>query len=152
IGKSVSQADLIAIADAISGAYREAGYHLSRAIVPPQDIKSGQLRIRVIEGSITEIALKGTGVDQFGIPQILAPVAAEHPSQLKTLERQLLLVNDRPGVRITDVALQEIGRASGRFRLTVTVETWHIFAAQSVDNLGSPAVGPWEVLSTTAFN
>ena len=38
IGKQVSQADLAAIASAISDAYRAAGFHLSRAIIPPQDI------------------------------------------------------------------------------------------------------------------
>ena len=58
IGKKVSQADLAAIAAAVSDVYRAAGFHLSRAIVPPQDIQGGQLRIRVIEGSITELALK----------------------------------------------------------------------------------------------
>jgi hemolysin activation/secretion protein len=152
IGKSVSQTDLIAIAGAISDIYRLKGYHLSRAIVPPQNLKDGHLRIRVIEGSIAEIVLKGTSAGDFGVRPLLAPVVAEHPSQLKTLERQLLLVNDRPGVRVADVALEEIGKTSGRFRLVVTVETWHIYAAQAVDNLGSPAVGPWEVLSTTAFN
>ena len=60
IGKKVSQADLAAIAAAVSDVYRAAGFHLSRAIVPPQDIQSGQLHVQVIEGSITELALKGT--------------------------------------------------------------------------------------------
>ena len=35
LGKKVSQADLATIATAISDLYREAGYHLSRAIIPP---------------------------------------------------------------------------------------------------------------------
>jgi hemolysin activation/secretion protein len=58
VGKKVSQADLVAIAGAISDLYRAAGFHLSRAIVPPQDIGDGHLRLQVIEGSITEVALK----------------------------------------------------------------------------------------------
>src|SRR5207237_10289471 len=37
IGKRVSQADLGAIAAAVSDVYRAAGFPLSRAIVPPQD-------------------------------------------------------------------------------------------------------------------
>ena len=41
IGKKVSQADLAAIAAAVSDVYRAAGFHLSRAIVPPQDIQGG---------------------------------------------------------------------------------------------------------------
>ena len=90
LGKKVSQADLAAIAQAISDLYREAGFHLSRAIVPPQDIADGRVHIHVIEGSITEIELKGAGAEQFGVRPMLSPVLAEHPSRLATLERQLL--------------------------------------------------------------
>jgi hemolysin activation/secretion protein len=133
IGKTVSQADLTAIAGRISNLYRDAGYHLSRAIVPPQDIKGGHIRIQVIEGRIAEIVLKGTGADQFGVRSLLGAVADEHPSRLKTFERQLLLVNDRPGVSISDSALEEIGDTTGNFRLIVTIDTWRIYTAQSLD-------------------
>src|SRR6267142_1086407 len=67
LGKEVSQADLVAIAGAISDLYRAAGFHLSRAIVPPQDIRDGHLRLQVIEGSITEVALKGEDAERFGV-------------------------------------------------------------------------------------
>lgn len=152
IGKTVSQSDLVAIAGKISNLYRDAGYHLSRAIVPPQDIKDGAILIQVIEGQITDIVLNGKGADQFGLRSLLGAVAQEHPSRLKTLERQLMLANDRPGVRIADTALEEIGEATGNFRLTVTAETWQVYAAQGLDTLGSSAVGPWQAYSTTAFN
>ena len=111
----------------ISDLYRAAGFHLSRAIIPPQDIEDGRVRIQVIEGSITEVALKGDGAEQFGVRPMLEPVLAEHPSRLATLERQLLLINGRPGVRITDSALEEIGGATGRFRLVVYLKTWHVY-------------------------
>jgi len=38
LGKKVSQAELAAIAQAIGDVYRAAGFNLSRAIIPPQDI------------------------------------------------------------------------------------------------------------------
>ena len=50
LGKKVSQADLAAIAAAVGDIYREAGFHLSRAIVPPQDIQNGQLHLQVDRG------------------------------------------------------------------------------------------------------
>jgi hemolysin activation/secretion protein len=140
LGKQVSQADLAAIAGSISDLYRAAGFHLSRAIVP--DIRDGRVHLQVIEGSITEVALKGDGAEQFGVRPLLDPVLAEHPSRLTTLERQLLLINARPGVRIADTALEEIGVATGRFRLVVYLKTWHIYTSFGVDNLGSSAVGP----------
>ena len=152
LGKKVSQADLAAIAGAISDLYRAAGFHLSRAIVPPQDIRDGRVRIQVIEGSVTEVALRGDGAEQFGIRPMLSPLLAECPSRLATLERQLLLVNGRPGVRIVDTAIEEIGGPTGRFRLVVYVKTWHIFTSFGIDNLGSSSVGPWQSYATAAFN
>ena len=152
LGKKVSQADLAAIAGAISDLYREAGFHLSRAIVPPQDIADGRVRIQVIEGAIVRAELKGDGAEQFGVRPMLGPVLAEQPSRLATLERQLFLINGRPGVRITDTALEEIGGATGRFRLTVYLKTWHVFSSFGLDNLGSSSVGPWQTYATGAFN
>jgi hemolysin activation/secretion protein len=152
IGKKVSQADLAAIAVAVSDVYRANGFHLSRAIVPPQDIQGGQLRIQVIEGSITELALKGDGAEQFGVRPMLDVVLTERPSRLATLERQLLLINGRPGVQIEDTAIEEIGTASGDFRLILSLKTWHVFTSFGVDNLGSSSVGPWQSYGTAAFN
>jgi hemolysin activation/secretion protein len=152
IGKKVSQADLAAIATSVSDVYRAAGFHLSRAIVPPQDIQGGELRIRVIEGSITDLTLTGDEAGQFGVRAMLGPVLAEQPSRLSTLERQLLLINGRPGVRIEDTAIEESGSASGHFRLILSVKTWHVFTSVGVDNLGSSSVGPWQSYGTAAFN
>jgi len=152
LGKKVSQADLAMIASAVSDLYRAAGFHLSRAIVPPQDIEGGHVRLQVIEGGITEIAFKGEGAEQFGVRPMLGPVLAEQPSRLTTLERQLLLINGRPGVRITDTELEEIGLSSGRFRLVVHLKTWRIFTSFGIDNLGSSSVGPWQTYAAGAFN
>ena len=152
VRRRVSQVDLAAIAAAISDLYRRQGYHLSRAIVPPQDIAGGRVRVQVIEGRITELSIKGEGAESFGIRAALEPVLAEQPARLDTLERKLLLLNDRPGMHITDTQLEEIGTGSGRFRLIVLVQTWRIYLSSSIDNLGSAAVGPWQSYSTAAFN
>ena len=152
LGKKVSQADLAAIAGAISDLYRATGFHLSRAIVPPQDIADGRIRVQVIEGAIVEAQLKGDGAEQFGVRPMLGPVLAEQPSRLSTLERQLFLINGTPGVRITDTALEEIGGTTGRFRLVVFLKTWHVFSSFGLDNLGSSSVGPWQTYATGAFN
>jgi hemolysin activation/secretion protein len=152
LGKPVSPADLAAMASSISDLYRTAGFHLTRAIIPPQDIQNGLVRIRIIEGSITELVLTGDGAEQFGVRPLLDPVLAERPSRLATLERQLLLINTRPGVRITDSQLEEIGGTTGHFRLFVQLKTWHVYAYVGLDNLGSASIGPWQTYATGAFN
>jgi hemolysin activation/secretion protein len=152
LGKTVSQADLLAIAGGMTDLYRASGYSLSRAIIPPQDIKNGHIRVKVIEGYIVAVTLKGDDVDRYWIRPLLERVVGERPSQLKTLERQLLLANDIPGVQVADTALEEIGRLTGKFRLIVRVNTWRIFAALGVDNQGAAAVGPYEAFATAGFN
>lgn len=152
LGRVVSRADLAAITDDMTRLYREAGYQLSRAIVPPQKIKGGAIMIQVVEGQVARIEVNGGGDDPFGIKPIVAVIKDEAPSRLGTIERQLQLVNDIPGVRIADIVLEEIGSATGRFRLVVNVEAWRVYAAQSVDNFGSSAVGPWQAYSITSLN
>jgi hemolysin activation/secretion protein len=152
LGRKVSQADLAAITGAVGDIYREAGFQLTRAIIPPQDVQNGRIELRVIEGSITEVSLKGDGAERFGARPLLETVLIERPSRLSTVERQLLLINSLPGVRIEDTALEEIGTGSGHFRLIVSLKTWNIFSSVGIDNLGSSSVGPWQSYGTAAFN
>jgi len=152
VGTLVTVADIAAIADAITALYRNAGYHLSRAIVPPQDIRDGRIRITVIEGSIEDVVVRGPGKDLAAVRAMLAPVAAERPAQRKTLERALLNINDLPGFRVADSTLEEIGTASGRFRLLVIVEAWKLYWSQGIDNFGSTSVGPLQAYSSLAVN
>ena len=77
---------------------------------------------------------------------------AARPSRQDVLERQLLLIGARPGVQVTDTALDEIGLATGHFRLIVHVKTWQAYAASGIDNLGSSSVGPWQSYATAAFH
>jgi hemolysin activation/secretion protein len=152
IGRVVSQADLADIAEKISQLYRDAGFHLSRAIVPAQDVSGGHVRIQVIEGRVSDIELKGNRAAQFDVETVLHPIVLESPSRLITFERQLLLANSLPGVRIVDSALEEIGQATGNFRLAVTVETSRGSIMTALDNLGSAPVGRGEAFLTSTLN
>jgi hemolysin activation/secretion protein len=140
LGRTISESELAAIANAVSALYRNAGFHLSRAIIPAQEIKNGHVRIKLIEGSIHTVSVEGSHNPR--IKQLLEPVTAERPSRLGTLERQLLLINDTPGMRVEETGLEEIGLATGNFRLTLRVKAWAIYSAAALDNWGVPAIGP----------
>ena len=109
------------------------------------------MRIHVIEASITEVGLKGDGAEQFGVRPMFDPVLAEHPSRLATLERQLLLINSLPGVRIVDSPW----RKSAEHPVVSawwSVEDLACLRLSGLDNLGSSTVGPWQTYATAAFN
>jgi len=50
IGKEVGLSDILNVADAIEGKYRERGYIISRAYVPPQRVGSGIFNLNDVEG------------------------------------------------------------------------------------------------------
>lgn len=148
----VSQAELEQITSEITQVYRDAGFHLSRAIIPPQDVRRGHLAIQVVEGSIDEIIVDGERANAPAAERMLHPLTAERPSRLASVERRLLLVNDLPGLRVADTALDEIGEASGHFRLVVKITSWKLYQNFALDNYGSSSAGPLEAFSSTAFN
>jgi hemolysin activation/secretion protein len=99
IGKPITLAEAFGIAAAISARYREAGFILSQAVIPPQDIRTvgvGVLRIQVIEGFIDKVTV--TGLPAAKLQPYLDAVQRERPLRLATLERSLLLIGELAGV------------------------------------------------------
>ena len=152
LGRRVSERDLSQIVQRITDRYRQDGYSLSRAVLLPQDIQNGHVRITVLEGRIDDIAIKGDQAGRFGVQRHLEPIRKQQPLKLATLERQLLIVGDTPGVRIVDVNIEEIEPTTGRFKLLVQVETWHVWTGFDLDNHGSREIGPLQAFIGTAFN
>jgi len=57
--KNISLHHIYLIADAITKKYRNAGYILTKAIVPPQEITDGVVRLDIMEGFIDRVRVKG---------------------------------------------------------------------------------------------
>jgi hemolysin activation/secretion protein len=60
-GDCVSIADINAVLRTITNRYIADGYVTSRAVIGPQDLKSGVLEIIVIEGQLNDISSEGVG-------------------------------------------------------------------------------------------
>ena len=54
-GRRASLADLFGIVDLFNDLYREKGFITARAILPPQQVKEGIVRIRLVEGRLGKI-------------------------------------------------------------------------------------------------
>ena len=57
--QEITLADMYKVADAITVKYRNDGYILSRAIVPPQRIRGGIVRLTIVEGFIDQVVIEG---------------------------------------------------------------------------------------------
>nr|WP_047577487.1 POTRA domain-containing protein [Methylobacterium sp. ZNC0032] len=151
LDRELSAQDLAAIAAAITARYREAGFHLSRALIPPQDMSSGTLKVTVVEGVIEQVSVSGADAT-FGLQRLLAPLTEERPSSFASMERQLLLINERPGIKVVDTTLDETSPGSGRFHLGVKTKSWRLYGATAIDNMGSSSSGPWQASGSVAIN
>lgn len=141
LARRVSMEDIAAIAERITARFREEGYFLTRAFVPPQSLATGVVRIRVLEGSIEETEVVGSDHRAAVVGDHLGRIRAERPIRLGTLERSLLLIGDIPGLVVGDARLEELERATGRFKLTVDIERDRFDLFSSIDNRGDPDAG-----------
>jgi hemolysin activation/secretion protein len=145
IGKKVTLDIAWQIADALTAKYRQEGYFLSRAFVPAQEISKGTLKIDAVEGSIGEVTLAGEAVpDSAVITRAIEAIKADKPARLQTLERQLLLLNDLPGLSFQSTLAPSEQKDSAEAHLILTVAKTKGATTLSVNNSGSRYIGPNE--------
>ncbi|MDA0784706.1 MAG: BamA/TamA family outer membrane protein [Proteobacteria bacterium] len=141
LARTVTTADAAEIANRITRIYRDAGYALSRAFVPPQTIDTGVLTVQVAEGSVIEVVFEGLEEMPLDLEPYARAIRDERPLTLDTLERNILLIGDLPGIDVARSSLDEAEEGSGAFRLTLVIEYDAVDGTAYVDNRGTPSVG-----------
>lgn len=143
LGQEVTLQDVYEIADRITAHYRSDGYFLSRAIVPPQRISGGIVRIQVIEGYVDTVSFEG-GADTHIVylHDYAANIMDARPVSMAVLERYLLLANDLPGVSARTV-IRPSKSQPGASELILMIEQQEFETSLAIDNFGSRFVGPY---------
>ncbi len=101
VGKALTLAQLEDTAARITRVYRSRGYFVARAYVPAQEVASGTVTLRVVEGRYSRFILRNTSRVQDAVVQgLLDDIKDRDAVSLDTLERAMLIVNDTPGVRV----------------------------------------------------
>ncbi len=142
LGKETTLAAVFELAAQITATYRRAGYILSQAIVPAQEINQadGRVRIRVAEGFVSQVTVNADERRRARLLAMLEPIQDERPLTLPTLERQLLLLNDLPGVS-TRAALRA-GQEPNSAILDLQAQADDGAFSLSAHNRVAEAVGP----------
>ncbi|MBI1300981.1 MAG: ShlB/FhaC/HecB family hemolysin secretion/activation protein [Alphaproteobacteria bacterium] len=153
IGTVISLKDLYGIANAITNKYRNDGYILTQVIVPPQTIEGGDVKLRAVEGFIDNIIIEGEGSEseQKQIRKYAENLRKNNILSAQALERNLLLINDLPGVRARSVLSPSKSKTGGS-DLTIIVERDSYEGEASVDNHGSRFLGPYQGAITGTAN
>jgi hemolysin activation/secretion protein len=152
IGKDVKLSDIQDVADKIEQAYRDRGYMLVRAYVPPQRVSNGVFTINVVEGKIANVSVDGgSPATQERIKDYLKPSQDIAPVPLATMERSLLLSNDLPGVSARGV-LRPAADAPGASDMVMSVDEPRFTGGLGFDNRGSRYSGLWTLSGDVEVN
>jgi hemolysin activation/secretion protein len=154
IGRRVPLQAIYDLAQAITAKYGAAGYVLSRAIVPQQELEpSGAIvRIEVVEGYVDRVEWpeKLKRYRDF-FTYYASKITADRPLNIRTLERYLLLANDLPGLKFS-TTLKASKTAPAAATLYVEVTEKPVEWNARVDNRGTEPRGPLQFLISPTIN
>lgn len=152
LGHDIALAQVNELADKVTALYRDRGFILSRAVVPAQQVDHGALTIRIIEGSIDKVELRGDAGGATGALQAHgARITAQHPLTADVLERELLLAGDLPGLELRNV-LTPSRTVTGAADLALVASERPVDGYVALDNRGSRYLGPYELMAGVFFN
>ncbi len=149
IGKSASLSQIHEIADKITKIYQDGNFITSRAIVPPQEVKDGIVKIQVLEGKIERIDIKRAGNVEGrlsdGYIRDRIALGTNPPLNFTRLEEELRLLRADP--LISDIKANLVsGSALDKNILQVTFSEAKTFAVQAfTDDYGNPSTGIFRV-------
>ncbi|WP_448664719.1 ShlB/FhaC/HecB family hemolysin secretion/activation protein [Sphingomonas sp. CJ20] len=153
VGRMLGIEELRAAARAVADVYRRRGY-FARAILPPQDISTGIVRIQVVEGRFGKILLddQAPRADGDFVARVVgARLKPGAPYSADALERGLLIANDLPGVRADGVL--KAGSAHGTSDLALTVRDKPlVHGSIGGDNGGAVSTGRYRGIGTLAID
>ncbi len=91
-------------AQEVTSFYNSEGYILTRAFIPEQEIKDGVVQLKVVEGKVGAINVRGTKrLKSDDFVKRLESLREEEVLKEQTLERILLELNDLLGVQVRSV-------------------------------------------------
>ena len=135
-GKMLSLADAQKVADLISDIYRKKGFITSRAYLPPQNIKDSVLTVKVIEGKLGTVDIKGN--KYFSTPLLKRELHMTKSGYFdySALQKSLVYINQQPDRTASTVLVP--GVEPGTTDVLVNVkDRLPIHAGFIYDNYGS---------------
>jgi hemolysin activation/secretion protein len=135
-GKEMALADMQKVADLITEAYRKKGYITSRAYLPPQKIENDAFEIRVIEGKMGDLDVKGNYYYKSYLFKKKFTLKKGEPFNYYILTKILRRINQQPD-RFAKAVLVP-GREPGATDVNLDVkDNLPIHASWDFDNYGS---------------
>ena len=144
VGKELSFNQIQEVLALVTKVYRDKGYFVARAYLGKQDLVKNDnlLFISIIEGKYGKIKLNNNSlVNDNSLQAILDNAKSNGIINVKDIERALLLINDRNGVKVSS-SVVEAGKEVGSSNLNIdTTSTKRVDGYIVADNYGSRYTG-----------
>lgn len=156
--QTISLRTIYEIIDDIIQRYRRDDYALVSALVTSQDFDKGHIAIRFVEGYVSQIKLAkdlqysqdAELLEKGQLARYADNIRAERPLTKQTLQRNLLLANDIPGLRV-DGGFDR-SETPGAVDLSTKVKQEQFETFGSIDNYGPEELGPTQFQFGAAYN
>jgi hemolysin activation/secretion protein len=140
-GREIRSEDLILVRNAITNLYIDAGYVNSGAILPDQDFEGGIIELRVIEGTLGEVRIKGNEKFRDRYLRDRIRRGASVPLNVGELSRELKILQQDPRIERIAARLAP-GSEPGSSILYLEVEEASRFALElRASNYEPPSLG-----------
>ncbi|MDR7898814.1 ShlB/FhaC/HecB family hemolysin secretion/activation protein [Thermosynechococcus sp. JY1334] len=150
LNRNVTLADIYTIAQKISEHYRRSGYLLIRVLVPAQEVTEGIVRLKVVEGYVEEVRFEGSAGTIKPLQPYADRIQSSRPLRTKVLERNLLLMSDLAGYKVS--GRFEAGNQPGATILTITAKKDSFQPFFTLNNWYADSVGPIRLQAGAYFN
>lgn len=139
--RSLNFGELMQAVEVVEARYKEAGYFLAQAYLPPQKIKDGDIEILITEGKLGEARLEGESrVNPDVVFKYLDRIPKGQAVTMASVERQILLINELAGGRaVLDLQAGEMP-GNTDIVLAQTMEA-PVTGRLDASNHGSPSTG-----------
>ncbi len=142
--RPISFAELFQARSAVTQLYIEQGYITSGALIPPQTLEGGVVKIQVVEGGLESINVSGTRRLNPNYVRSRIAVATSKPLNQKRLLEALQLLQLNPLIQNLSAELAA-GTQPGLSLLEVRVTEAKTFNTQlALDNNRSPSIGTFQ--------
>lgn len=153
VGGEHSLAEIIDGAARITAYYRQRGYIVVRAYLPPQEIRNGTVLINVLEGRLGEQHVHNQArLSDQSAGGYLSGIRSGDVLQAAPVDRAILLLNDTPGVGAARATLQP-GASVGTADLLIELDPSVPYAANiELDNGGNYFTGEYRLGAELLLN
>ena len=140
-GHTLSLSQLQQVAERVSRHYQQHGYPYHRAYLPPQNLSSGVVTIRILEAKYDQIQLNNQSRTRDSLLQAtVAPLQNGQVIQSQDLERNIKLLNRLNGVNTRSVI--SAGSQTGSSNLNIDVlPSQPVSGYVGLDNYGNEYTG-----------